>query len=181
MLEAAGVTFSSMPADVDEDALRQRHKDAAPDELARILAMAKAAAVLALAPQATVIGSDQILECDGEIFTKPGSPEGVTATLLKLMGRTHRLISAVVVVGARQQPWHHVDLAKLRMRPLSSQFISKYVACEGIAVQSSVGAYHIEGFGIRLFDEIAGDHFTIQGMPLLPLLGELRRRGLIDD
>ena len=181
MLLAAGVTFDVVPADVDEPAVRHQlvAEDAGvtPAELAQALAAAKSKEVSRRYPGAIVIGSDQVLECDGEIFFKPGDASGVRTTLEKLTDRTHSLHAAVALSSSGRVGWAACDTARLTMRRLSPAFIDDYVARTGEAVLGSVGAYQIEGLGVQLFDHIEGNHFTILGMPLLPLLSELRAQG----
>ncbi|MDO9382260.1 MAG: Maf family protein [Hyphomicrobiaceae bacterium] len=181
MLAAAGVMFDVVPADVDEPALRSalatENPDVTPAEIAQALAAAKSKDVSRRYPGAIVIGSDQILECDGEIFSKPGDASAVRTTLEKLSDRTHSLHAAVALSCAGKVSWAACDTARLTMRCLSPAFIDDYVARTGEAVLGSVGAYQIEGLGIQLFEQIDGNHFTILGMPLLPLLSELRAQG----
>lgn len=183
MLRAAGVAFDVVPARVDEPALRAEllAHDAhmAPAAIALELADAKAREVSRREPDAHVIGSDQVLDLDGEIFAKPGSVDGVRETLHKLSGKTHALHSAVTLARNGKVIWRTCETARLIMRQLSSSFIDDYVDAVGAAVCASVGAYQIEGRGIQLFDRIDGDHFTILGMPLLALLHQLRAEGVL--
>lgn len=183
MLAAAGVAFEVVPADVDEPALRsafrQQHPRATSMNIAEMLAAAKAQDVGRRHPQALVIGSDQVLDLDGEIFAKPHDAAGVRTTLQRLSGRTHALHAAVALARGEDVAWSANDTATLTMRALSPAFIDGYVDRAGAAVCQSVGAYQIEGLGIQLFKRIDGDHFTILGMPLLPLLQELRAQGVL--
>lgn len=183
MLQAAGIVFDVVPADVDEPAVRHallaENSNATPVEIAQALAAAKSKDVSRRNPGAIVIGSDQVLDCDGEIFSKPDGIAGVRATLEKLSNRTHSLHAAVALSCAGRVTWAACDSARLTMRRLSPSFIDGYVARTGGSVCQSVGAYQIEGYGIQLFDRVDGDHFTILGMPLLPLLGELRAKGAL--
>jgi septum formation protein len=186
MLDAAGLSYVARPADIDEDgltrALRQSSLASGPDDVARMLAREKARAVAALEPGAVVIGSDQVLALGDDLLTKPGSIEGVRETMFRLRGRTHTLHAGVAVMGpGDREPWIFVDRARLRMCALSDRFIEDYATRFGEEVKGSVGAYHIEGYGVQLFDEVDGDQFTIRGMPLIPLLGELRRRGVLPE
>jgi septum formation protein len=181
MLHAAGIAFDVVPADVDEPTVRREliagNAGVTPSEIAQALAAAKSKDVSRRYPGALVIGSDQVLECDGEMFSKPGGASGVRMTLEKLSDRTHSLHAAVALSSAGQVDWAACDTARLTMRRLSPAFIDDYVARTGEAVLGSVGAYQIEGLGVQLFDHIEGNHFTILGMPLLPLLSELRAQG----
>lgn len=183
MLRAAGVDLEVLSASIDEaEARRQLVANKAsitPVEIAEELAVAKAEDVSRLRRDAFVIGSDQVLELDGEILTKPTDIAGVYATLEKLNGKTHALHSAVALARGGATVWSICDTARLTMRTLSPDFVDAYVARVGEAVCQSVGAYQIEDFGIQLFERIKGDHFTILGMPLLPLLNELRARGVV--
>jgi septum formation protein len=147
--------------------------------VAEILARAKAEEVSASQPAAIVIGADQILELDGVILSKPANMAEARGALLRLSGCTHRLHSAVSVAHGGTSLWSRADSAALTMRDLSPEFIGRYLAAAGQAVLGSVGAYQIEGLGIHLFSEVRGDHFTILGLPLLPLLDWLRREGAI--
>lgn len=185
LLKNAGLDFEIMPADVDEDAIRQAlESDKGQDKLesadiAEILARAKAQDVSARAGDALVIGADQILALNDEIFTKPADLEAARAHLLKLKGQTHQLYSAIVVAQNNEVIWHHVARADMTMRDYSPEFVGQYLAQVGEQVCSSVGAYQLEGPGIQLFEKIEGSYFTILGLPLLPLLGFLRSQDYI--
>ena len=128
-------------------------------------------------PQELVLGSDQTLSLDDEVFHKPRDMEEARRHLLRLSGRTHQLNSAMALAKNGQTLWRHVSVARLTMRALSPQFIGRHLAAVGEAALQSVGAYQYEGLGIQLFDSIEGDYFTIVGLPILPLLHELRRTG----
>jgi septum formation protein len=184
MLEAAGLTFRVIPADVDEAALKRglagQEPKPSPGTVADALARAKAAAVSAAHPNALVIGADQVLALGDELFDKPGDLAAARQQLQRLRGKTHRLVSAVALAERGQVVWTHVDEAVLTMRAFSAEFLDRYVAEAGPELCGIVGAYEIEGAGIQLFERVAGDHFTIIGLPLLPLLAELRVRGAID-
>jgi septum formation protein len=183
MLQAAGLAFRVVPADVDEAALKRglaaQTPKPAPAAIADALARAKAQSVSVRHAGATVIGADQILEHAGELLDKPGDLAAARAQLERLRGKTHRLISAVVVAEAGQVLWTHVAEAVLTMRPFTPEFLERYLAEAGPDLCQIVGAYEIEGLGIQLFERVEGDHFTIIGLPLVPLLAELRSRGVI--
>lgn len=184
MLAGAGVEFSVRTADVDEPVLRaamrgERGDAVAPADVALMLARAKAEAVSRLEPGAIVIGSDQVLALDGALLSKPGEVARVSEQIVALAGRTHELVSAVAIAIDGAMVWSAVDAARLTMRAVSDRFVEVYVAACGEEVRHSVGAYHLEGLGVQLFEKIEGDYFTILGMPLLPLLAELRRRGVL--
>jgi len=182
LLVNAGVDFTAVPAKVDERALEAPLKGtgATPDDVASILAEAKALDVAQSHPDALVIGCDQTLSLEGEVLHKPRDEEDARRRLLSLSGRTHQLNSAVVLVRGTETLWRHVGVAHLTMRRLEPAFIGRHLARVGNKALSSVGAYQIEGEGIQLFEKIDGDYFTIVGLPLLPLLAELRDRGAID-
>jgi len=176
MLEDAGVIFEVMPAAVDEgrltdDLLRR----VAHEDIALALAEAKALAVSQRDPQALVIGSDQILSTGDAILAKPGSREGARETLRKLRGKTHKLHSAVAIATGNGVIWRTVESATLHMKDLSEADLERYLNATGESIYGCVGAYQIEGVGAALFETVEGDHFTIMGMPLLPLLSELSR------
>lgn len=180
VLANAGVPFDAVGSGVDEEVLKADHPDASPADLAILLARAKAEAVSVLRPDAFVLGCDQVLELDGELFDKPADVDEAHIRLRRLSGRTHRLISAAVISRGGERVWQCVDTADLVMRPLGDTYIESYLTREGEAALSSVGAYRLEGLGAQLFERIRGDHFTILGLPLLPLLAQLRTLGIID-
>jgi septum formation protein len=181
MLANAGIDFTIDKPDIDERAVEAAiGGEATPDDVAAILAEAKAQEVSSRHPDALVIGSDQTLSLGDEIFHKPADMEAARRHLLKLSGKTHSLNSAVAVAKGGETLWRHVGIAHLTMRRLDPAFIGRHLARVGDKALQSVGAYQIEGEGIQLFEKIEGDHFTIVGLPLLPLLGELRDLGAID-
>jgi septum formation protein len=182
MLRNAGLDFAAVPASVDERAIEDRlvAGGASPGEIALALAEAKAADVAAAQPAAIVIGADQTLEADGARWHKPASRAEARVQLLALAGRTHHLRSAVALVRGGTVTWRHVETAALTMRAFGPADVDAYLDRVGDRALSSVGAYQIEGPGIRLFERIAGDYFTILGLPLLPLLARLRTEGVLD-
>ncbi|RUY14205.1 Maf family protein, partial [Mesorhizobium sp. M7A.F.Ca.CA.004.12.1.1] len=145
-----------------------------------VLAEAKATEVSERRPGALVLGCDQTLSLVDEVFHKPADMEGARRHLLALSGRTHQLNSAAVLVRDGKVLWRHVGIASMTMRKLDPAFVGRHLARVGAKALGSVGAYQIEGEGIQLFEKIEGDHFTIVGLPLLPLLAELRDLGAID-
>lgn len=181
MLDAADVVFDVMPAAVDEAPLRGRLRGlAAPSsEIARELAALKAQAVCAAHPDALVIGSDSLCDVAERAFDKPTSRDEAKAQLRIMSGATMRLTSAVVLARGGDVVWAHVEVAELDVRSLSDAFIAAYLDAEWPAIAGCVGAFRIEGRGVQLFDAVRGSHFTILGMPLLPLLGALRERGVL--
>ena len=183
LLAGAGMTFRAVSAEIDERAVEAAigNSGVTPAELAIVLAEAKAIEVSLRHPQALTIGADQTMALGDRLFHKPDDMEGARRHLLALSGRTHELHSAVVLAKAGIAVWRHVDTARLTMRDLAPSAIGHYLAAVGETALQSVGAYQIEGRGIRLFDTIEGSHFTIMGLPMLPLLAALREHGLIDD
>lgn len=150
-------------------------------EVAEILAATKAQQVSRNHPNCLVIGADQMLVCEGEWFDKPESLRAARAQLGKLRGRTHELISAICVVQDGVVVWHHIDRARITMRPFSDSFIDGYIEKIGQDICATVGGYELEGLGAQLFSRIEGNYFTILGMPLLPLLDFLRGHGVIPE
>lgn len=182
LLAGAGLSFTVVPAVVDETALLDglRAEGADAGDAATVLAETKALQVAARLPAETVVlGADQILEIDGRWLEKPGSREAAAAQLAALQGRTHRLRCAVVAARGGARVWQAQGEARLTMRPLSPATIERYLDVEGPAVLGCVGAYRIEGPGAQLFERIEGDWFSIVGLPLLAVLGFLREQGVL--
>jgi len=181
MFDAAGVPVAIDPPNVDEDALKEsmRADRVPPREVADFLAELKATKVSHRWRDALVIGADQVLVQNDIIFDKPADMAHARAHLQAFRGRKHELISAVVICENGAPVWRHIATATLEMRPYTDEFIDAYLAAAGDVVLGSVGAYQVEGLGLQLFNRIAGDHFTIQGLPLLPVLDYLRIRGAI--
>ncbi len=179
MLHAAGLRFEARPARIDEDAVKQaaRAEGTPPEDAAFLLAELKAARVRT--PGALVIGADQLLVCEGRWFDKPCDLAGAREHLLALRGRTHTLVTAAVCLRDGAPVWRHVATPRLRMRPFSDAFLDAYLAAEGDAVLSSVGAYRLEGPGVQLFEAVEGEHAAVLGLPLLALLGFLRGHGVL--
>jgi len=175
LLRQAGIDFDICNSQVDEDVIKEKFADSNIDELAIELATAKAVAVSAGKPGALVIGADQILSCEGSRFDKPRDMDEARANLTFFHGRTHRLHSGIVLVQSGEIIWQHSAHADLTMRDFSDEFLETYLAEVGERALTSVGCYQLEGPGIQLFENISGDYFTILGLPLLPLLAELRR------
>ncbi len=181
VLEAAGLRFTAEAAHIDEAAIKQAAKAEGlkADETALILSEMKAQRLSRRYPDALVIGCDQLLVCEDQWFDKPADLAAASAQLTALRGKTHVLETALVCMRNEQILWHHVACPKLAMRPFSDEFLAAYLALEGEAVLSSVGAYRLEGLGVQLFDTITGEHSAILGLPLLPLLGFLRQNGVL--
>lgn len=182
LLENAGVAFETEAARIDERAVEQTVEGTgiAPEDLALILAEAKATDVSGRHSGALVIGSDQTLSFRDEILHKVADMDEARRRLLALSGETHELNSAVVIARDGEVLWRHVAVARLTMRELDPGFVGRHLANAGEGVLHSVGAYQLEGSGIQLFEKIEGDYFAILGLPLLPLLAELRRLEAID-
>jgi len=181
MLEAAGLSFAVAPANVDEAAVKDgllRSGSSLP-AMAEALAVAKAEAVSTRLPDALVIGADQVLACGAELFNKPASVAEARRQLLHLRSKTHQLHTAVALAAQGRAVWTRVETASLAMRPFTHAFLCQYLAQVGENACRTVGAYEIEGPGIQLFDRIEGDMFSVIGLPLMPLLSELRARGVI--
>ncbi len=177
MLRDAGVAHAVVPADIDEDALKNPDSD--PRALASALAQAKALAVSRDRIDAWVIGSDSVVSCQGRWFSKPRDRDEAAEHLRFFSGQKILLTSAVALAHGGAVDWSHSDCAPLQVRVLSERFIAAYLDSEWPAVSYCVGVFRMEGPGVQLFDSIEGSHFTILGMPLLPLLAALRERGII--
>jgi septum formation protein len=179
LLANAGLTFDTIPADIDERAIQQAAKLSAPGEIAGLLAREKARFVSAQKAGHHVVGADQTLALGGRLFNKPDGRDGAADQIRALAGQTHELHSAIAVALDGKIMFETVAVARMRMRPLSGDDIRFYLDAAGDAVTSSVGAYQLEGLGVHLFERIEGDYFTILGLPLLPLLDFFRCETLI--
>src|SRR5690606_14938230 len=170
LLRGAGLDFVIETAPVDEAEIRLalQAEGASTGDTAIALAEAKALRISRKRPGTLVIGCDQMLDCNGVWFEKPGDRDHARAHLQALRGCDHTLLSGVVVARDGQRIWHHLSTARLTVRPLSEDFIEAYLEAAGEAVLNSVGAYQLEGLGAQLFSRIDGDYFTILGLPLLP-------------
>ncbi|WP_454748155.1 Maf-like protein [Ciceribacter selenitireducens] len=182
LMENAGLKFQAVAAQIDERAIEREieHRALGPDELALELACTKALEVSSRFPQALVIGCDQTMSLGQQVFHKPADRAEARANLVLLRGRTHRLNSGVVLVRGGREIWRHLSTADLSMREFSDAFLEDYLVRCGDDVMKSVGCYQLEGIGIQLFNSISGDYFTILGLPLLPLLDQLRTLGELD-
>jgi septum formation protein len=174
MLEAAGVPFEARGSSVDEAEIRRELIGVPGGEVALILAEAKALAVSVGAPGRLVLGGDSLVEVCGRLFDKPVSRADAAAHLTFFSGQTMQLHSAAVLIRDGVTVWRHVETAKLRVRTLSPGFIQSYLDSEWPAVSACVGVFRIEALGVQLFENIEGSHFSVLGMPLLPLLAALR-------
>ena len=191
MLESAGLSIKTVPAFIDETAIKEslREEKASTERAAEVLAELKAqkiAKTLAneIAPtedSVFVIGADQMLVCGDIWFDKPPDLDHAKAQLTALSGKTHKLVSSVVLFKDGERIWHHTDSTTLSMRPLSSDFIDTYLQSMGDKALQSVGCYELEGIGAQLFNSVEGDFFTVLGLPLLPLLNILRTHGVLKE
>jgi septum formation protein len=181
LLRAAGLTVEAVAPRVDEASIRDAlvAEGARPRDIADTLAEMKARKVAEKHPDALVLGCDQVLALDRETFAKPEIPDEARQQLRALRGKTHKLLSAIVVYENAEPVWRHVAEARLTMHQISDAYLDDYVTRNWDSIRHSVGCYKIEEEGVRLFSAITGDHFTILGLPLLPLLAWLGTRGMI--
>ena len=182
MLKNAGLSFETIPADIDERKieLELKNKNSTPELIAAKLANAKAVAVSNLHKDVLVIGADQTLSLDGIQINKVEDLVSAKEKITKLSGKTHCLHSAVCCIYNGFELWNYISTAYMSMRNLDSTEIDQYLSLSGSEILSSVGCYQLERIGVQLFDKIEGDFFTILGLPLLPLLNFLRQQGHID-
>jgi len=179
LLANAGLEFKAVTADIDERGIQAASKLSNPREIGLLLAREKARAVSARYPGSYVIGADQTLALGERLFNKPAGRAQAMAQLRDLAGSSHELNSAVAMARDGKIVFEHVSIARMTMRQMTETELSAYLDAAGDAVTTSVGAYQLEGLGIHLFERIEGDHFTILGLPLLPLLAFLRRERLV--
>ena len=179
LLGNAGIVFEPLPAQIDERAIQESSGLTAPSKVAALLAREKALAVSRQREQQFVVGADQTLALGNHIFNKPAGRAQALAQLSELAGQSHELHSAIAIAKGGKILFEHVAVARMVMRALSPTEIVAYLDAAGEAVTSSVGAYQLEGLGVHLFARIEGDHFTILGLPLLPLLDFLRGQQML--
>ncbi len=179
LLANAGIGFEAVPADIDERAVQQASRLSAPGEIAALLAREKALSVSVRQSGKYVVGADQTLALGNRLFSKPAGRAQAAEQLRALAGNSHELHSAVAVARDGKILFENMTIARMTMRQLSGAEIRVYLDAAGEAVTSSVGAYQLEGLGVHLFERIEGDHFTILGLPLLPLLAFLRGERLL--
>ena len=179
LLESAGILVEIDPADIDERAAEAPHAGATPEQIALLLAREKALAVARRRPGLLVLGADQTLALGNRRFSKPATVSTAREQLASLAGKTHALHSGAAVARDGKILFETIATAHLTMRALSNDALDAYLAAAGERILSSVGAYQLEGLGVHLFEKIEGDHFTILGLPLLPLLAFFRREGML--
>lgn len=179
LLTDAGVSFTALAPVADEAVLKRRLRNKAPAAMAQALAEAKALSLCASHPEALILGADQVLELEGTAFDKPRNEAEARRHLKRLRGQTHELHSALAVAKGGRILWRHRARARLTMRDFSANFLENYLRRQGPGVLTSVGGYKLEGEGVQLFARVAGEHTAILGLPLLPLLAFLRRRGAL--
>ncbi|NOD76060.1 MULTISPECIES: nucleoside triphosphate pyrophosphatase [unclassified Ruegeria] len=183
LLENAGVPFTVQTARVDEDTAKRAllAENASPRDIADTLAEMKARKVSDKNPGAMVLGCDQVLDFDGQLLSKPETPEQAVAQLKEMRGKRHMLLSAAVIYQDGEPIWRHIGQVRLRMRASSDAYLKDYVSRNWDSIRHAVGAYKLEEEGVRLFATIDGDYFNVLGMPLLELLNFLAVKGVIDQ
>ena len=179
LLVNAGIAVETIPADIDERGIQQGSGLTDPGQIAALLAGEKAKFISAKSPGRYVVGADQTLALGERLFSKSENLAAAAAQIKTLSGQTHALHSAVSVAKDGAMLFSHVSVARMTMRFLTDSEIEAYITEAGDAVMSSVGAYQLERTGVHLFERIEGNHFTILGLPLLPLLAFLRGQGLL--
>lgn len=180
VLESAGVPVEVVAADIDERGIEQRSGVSDPGEAAKLLAREKAKAVASAHPGRIVLGADQTLALGQCRFSKAADRAGAREQLRALRGQVHALHSGLAVLQGDKVLFEHVAVARLSMRPFSDAFLDSYLDEVGAAALSSVGGYQLEGRGAQLMERVEGDHFTVLGMPLFPLLDWMRQAGLLE-
>ena len=183
LLTAAGVDFIADPAELDEETLTARliRRGADAVKVASELAGQKALAVCRRHPRLLVLGGDSVIEFGGAFLGKCASMAEARALLHKLSAKEHLLVSAAALARDGALLWTHASPCLMSMRSLSHNFLDDYLAQEGSAILASVGCYRFEGRGAQLFDKVDGDYFSVLGLPLLPVLAELRKEGVLEQ
>jgi septum formation protein len=182
MLENAGLVFEAVPARIDEEAVREalESEDASPRDIADALGEMKARKAQEKKLDALVLGSDQVLALKGRVFRKAASRDEAARHLADLQGKQHQLLSSAVLYHEGAPIWRAVGQARMTMHSLEDDEIARYLDVAWPKVEGSVGAYHAEGYGARLFSRIDGDWFSVLGLPLLDVISFLRLRGWLD-
>ncbi len=183
LLENAGVPFTVQVARVDEDTIKRAllAEEASPRDIADALAEMKARKISDKSPGAMVLGCDQVLDFEGQLLSKPKSPEDAFAQLKAMRGKRHMLLSAAVIYQDGEPIWRHIGQVRLRMRMNSDAYLRDYIDRNWDSIRHAVGGYKLEEEGVRLFATIDGDYFNVLGMPLLELLNYLAVKGVIDQ
>ncbi len=179
ILSAAGIEFSMLDSELDEEKSKNSLMELPPRHISLALARLKSEKISRQNLASMTIGTDQVLGFEEQIFNKPVSRADAERQLSMLRNATHTLYSAVSCATAGAEVWSHCSEARLTMRDFTPDFLSSYLDRSPADYLSSVGAYKLEETGIQLFEKIEGDYFTILGLPILPLLGFLRQRGII--
>ena len=180
LMHDAGIEFEVITKPVDEAAIKDAMlaESARLQDIADALAEAKSLRVSRIEP-GLVIGADQIMVMDGQLFDKPKDIDAARERLKLMRGKTHYLVGAVVISENGSPVWRHLAKTKLTMRDFSDGFLEDYLKVEGELVTKSVGAYRFEGLGAQLFSHVEGDFFSILGLSLLPVMDYLRTRGAL--
>ncbi len=181
MLDAAGVEYEAIPAEIDERAIEKGLAGSSAPEIAEALSVAKAAALAVAHPDVLILGSDSLVVVEGKRFDKPTSREDAAEHLRFFSGKVLELHSGAALVRGDTCEWSGSEIARLHVRDLSDAFIEQYLAHEWPEVGHTVGVFRIEAMGVQLFESIEGDQFTVLGMPLLPVLGALREQGVLPE
>ncbi|PPD00541.1 MAG: septum formation inhibitor Maf [Hyphomicrobium sp.] len=183
MLQSAGVVCDVVIADVDEESIKaamiSESDCVEAADVATVLAAEKALSIANANPGCYVIGSDQVLALGRRMFSKAKTMDEARETLDILRGRTHELVSAVAIARNNEIIWHAVDTAVMTMRHFTNEYLDTYLSEAGPNALNAVGCYEIEGMGVHLFSKVEGDYFTVLGMPLLPLLEQLRHFAVV--
>ena len=183
LLSRARVSYEVQKPSIDEHSVKDSMlaEGASPRDIADALAQAKARKVASKNPGRLVLGSDQILDLDGEVLSKPESEKDAVEQLRRMRGRRHTLLSAAVIFEDQQPVWRHVGQVRMYMRDLSDQWIESYVDRNWSSIKMTVGCYKLEEEGARLFTRVDGDYFNVLGLPLLELLSYLTIRGTLSS
>lgn len=181
LLKNAGLKFTAIKPEVDENSLHQKYEHLPPRQFTLKLAAEKALSVSLKRSALMVVGVDQTLHLGQTIFHKPKNIDEARFILKKLRGQVHHLTTAIACYVDQNQIWHGQTETKMTMRSYSDAFLDQYLMQNVTAALSSAGAYQIEAHGIQLFDKIEGDYFAILGFPLIEFLTFLRTKGILES